>query len=209
MRIRKKSWALPYLQQHPEIVTLFANTSNSVTLPSINRPIHLEIGCGKGNFLLTLASNQPETVWIGIEQQPSVIALATKKIFENGQSTNVFLWNADLDWIKEQIPDQSISAIYLNFSDPWPKARHEKRRLTSLIYSQFYGRVLKNGGRVYIKTDNESLYLYTRNLWPSLGWKTISDECNYNLDDHDALTEYESKFRAQGIQIKRLIYEKE
>lgn len=209
MRIRKKSWALPFLQQHPEFVTLFTNSSDTVILPSKNSPINIEIGCGKGNFLLRLAARDPETMWIGIEQQPSVLALAAKKVLENEKQPNVSLWNANLDWIKDRFPDQSITTIYLNFSDPWPKVRHEKRRLTSLLYSQFYSRVLIPGGRIYIKTDNEGLYDYTKNLWPSLGWKTILDDSNYMLDEQDAMTEYEAKFRAQGIRIKRLVYEKE
>lgn len=210
MRIRKKSWALPYLKSHPEVVTLFSDTSeHEFLLFPTTQPVNLEIGMGKGNFLLDLAKRNPNELWVGIEQEPSVLAMATKRLVEELSHQNVKLLNAHLDWIMDLIPDQCIDTIYLNFSDPWPKARHEKRRLTSTTYIPFYRRILKPHGRVLIKTDNESLYRFTRELWPTKEWKVIIDSADYSLESTDALTEYEAKFRAQGIAIKRLVYEKE
>ena len=107
------------------------------------------------------------------------------------------------------IPDNSIEGIFLNFSDPWPKKRHHKRRLTAISYLNNYYRVLKPQGRLVIKTDNPDLFAFTLENLAETKFKTISQTDNYmDYDPFDTMTEYEQSFREEGVPIHRLVLEK-
>ena len=211
MRVRNKPWARSFLSENGEAVTVvtLSNVPETIDLSALPSPIYLEIGSGKGDFLCTMASLFPSRTFIGIEQQPSVLALAVKKMQQIQGLQNLHWWNTNWEWVMDHWPSQSITAIYLNFVDPWPKLRHAKRRLTHPRFLNVFDRILVPHGRVYLKTDNEILYHYTQDILANSSWKVIEDTANYQLQSDDALTEYEAKFRLQGIPIKRIIMEKE
>ena len=131
-----------------------------------------------------------------------------KKLVDQGnENVKVFPWSVEL--IFDSIDEGFVNSIYLNFADPWPKKKHEKRRLTYLTFLNEYYRILRKGGHLYFKTDNDDLYLYTREEIKLTKFKVVSDEENYEFDSEtDYITEYENKFRSVGKSIHRIILEK-
>lgn len=172
-----------------------------------NYPIHLEIGMGKGKFLLQLAEQNPDINYIGIEKYSSVLIRALQKRKEY-EGENIYFLRMDAENIPDIFKEGEIDRIYLNFSDPWPKERHAKRRLTSKEFFSRYDRILKKDGVVIFKTDNRELFDFSLEQVPLAGWKLK----NYTYDLHHSeyaegniMTEYEEKFSAQGKPICRLV----
>ncbi len=172
-----------------------------------NYPIHLEIGMGKGKFLLQLAEQNPDINYIGIEKYSSVLIRALQKR-EEYEGENIYFLRMDAENIPDIFKEGEIDRIYLNFSDPWPKERHAKRRLTSKEFFSRYDRILKKDGVVIFKTDNRELFDFSLEQVPLAGWKLK----NYTYDLHHSeyaegniMTEYEEKFSAQGKPICRLV----
>ncbi|MBE6140541.1 MAG: tRNA (guanosine(46)-N7)-methyltransferase TrmB [Firmicutes bacterium] len=164
-------------------------------------PIHLEIGMGKGDFLLNMALKHPDINFIGVEKYSSVISYAIKKI-QLYEISNLRIINDDALNLKDILKDK-IELIYLNFSDPWPKKRHAKRRLTSDVFLQIYDQLFKNKPHIIMKTDNDDLFAYSLQTLEDYGYifKRIEyDLHNTNIDN--VLTEYETKFSQEGIKIK-------
>ena len=166
-----------------------------------NNPIHLEIGMGKGKFILEMALKYPNINFIGVEKYSSVASVAIKKINEYKPNNLKILIT---DAIKlEEILSQKIDTIYLNFSDPWPKDRHAKRRLTSPNYLISYDKLFKNYAHIIMKTDNDNLFAYSINSFKEHGYNTI--KISYDLHNEmfeNIMTEYEEKFSKEGIKIK-------
>lgn len=166
-----------------------------------NNPIHLEIGMGKGKFILEMALKYPNINFIGVEKYSSVASVAIKKINEYKPNNLKILIT---DAIKlEEILSQKIDTIYLNFSDPWPKDRHAKRRLTSPNYLISYDKLFKNDAHIIMKTDNDNLFAYSINSFKEHGYNTI--KISYDLHNEaieNIMTEYEEKFSKEGIKIK-------
>jgi tRNA (guanine-N7-)-methyltransferase len=170
--------------------------------------IHIEIGMGRGNFIINMALKYPNTNFIGIEIYDSVIIKAIKKLesLEN-KVTNLKIVRMDATYI-EDVFDHQISRIYLNYSDPWPKAKHSKRRLTSPQFLARYENVFAGEKQIFQKTDNDALFEFSLESLKDAGYSLknvtydlYSDE--KNLEDN-VPTEYESKFVSKGIKIKRL-----
>ena len=169
-----------------------------------NNPINLEIGMGKGDFIINMAQKYKNINFIGIEMYDSVILRAVQKL-ENKKIDNLKLICMDANLIDE-IFDKEISILYLNFSDPWPKARHEKRRLTSNRFLTKYDNIFSNTKTIYQKTDNDELFTYSLESLSNYGYKIKNvslDLKNSNYKDN-VLTEYEKKFNDLNINIKRL-----
>ena len=122
---------------------------------------------------------------------------------------NLLLVNIDVSYLFERLPDAIFNRIYLNFSDPWPKKRQHKRRLTYPSYLEAYFRLLKNGGEVIFKTDNDVLFADSKEYFASSKFSVISIDEDYQLAADDEETEYEHKFRALGVKIKRLVARKD
>lgn len=165
-----------------------------------NNPIHLEIGMGKGNFIIKMALKYPNINFIGLELHTNVIARACKKL-ENLEINNLKLINANASELNE-IFAKEIDLIYLNFSDPWPKKRNIKRRLTSEVFLNIYDSIFKNNKEIKLKTDNTNLFEYSIVSLSNFGYKIqdISlDLANTDIDNIE--TEYESKFKSKGINI--------
>ncbi len=166
-------------------------------------PIHIEIGMGKGNFILNMAKKYPHINFIGIEKYSSVASIAIKKIMElEEELPNLKIIISDIKNLEELLKCK-VEVIYLNFSDPWPKKKHAKRRLTSPEFLKLYDKLFKGKARIYMKTDNDDLFSYSLDSLKEHGYEF--KKISYDLKDENidnVLTEYEEKFQNQGIKIK-------
>ena len=166
----------------------------------------LEIGCGKGGFMVQLAKKFPETQFVAVEKMSDVILLAAEKI-KREECLNVKLLNCDADSLPEYFAEGSVDRIYLNFSDPWPKAKHAKRRLTSPKYLEIYKKLLKKDGAIFFKTDNRPLFDYSVETFTEAGFrleKLTYDLHNSEYEAENLHTEYEDNFSAKGFTINRV-----
>lgn len=173
-----------------------------------SNPIHIEVGMGKGKFLMRLAEQNPDINYIGIEKYSSVLVRAVEKKNETEGIDNLYFIRFDADYINDIFDKDEIDRIYLNFSDPWPKDRHAKRRLTSRQFFARYDQFLKKSGEVIFKTDNKGLFDFSLEEVKEAGWNLV----NYTYDLHNSeyaegnvMTEYEEKFVAMGNKINRLV----
>ena len=178
-------------------------------------PVHIEIGMGKGRFLMALAQKNPQINYIGIERYTSVLLRAVEKLniyIEENESTlpNIRFICMDAQDIANVFAENEVDRIYLNFSDPWPKARHARRRLTSAEFFARYDKILIPDGTVEFKTDNRDLFDFsTEQLETSDIWKMTA--CTYDLhhdpamNEGNVMTEYEEKFSSMKHPINKLI----
>ena len=205
MRTKYKQWAVDYVDEHPEIAIQKFDINSDFFR---EKPVIFEIGSGKGDFIAAISLAHPEYNYLAIERVKTVAGMMCRKLVEQGnKNVKVFPWNAEL--IFDEIKEGFVHAIYLNFSDPWPKKKHEKRRLTFITFLEQYYRILRKGGRLYFKSDNDELYFYTKEEIKLTKFKVVSDEENYEFDpETDFITEYENKFRSVGKSIHRIILEK-
>ncbi|HHU28043.1 TPA: tRNA (guanosine(46)-N7)-methyltransferase TrmB [bacterium] len=208
MRLRKKKWASPLIKEYTGVFVLEnAMLEKEIKINQINA---LEIGAGKGGFIVGMAKKHKNVNFYGIEQNQSAFALCLKKLInEEEQLSNVKIIRSDVNDVIELIKDESIDTIYLNFSDPWPKSRHHKRRLTYPLMLDKYKRILKKEGKIFFKTDNELLFNDSIEYFKEKEWHFINVDYDYQLDKDDVMTEYEEKFRSMGNKIYRLIVSKE
>lgn len=168
-----------------------------------NNPIHIEIGMGKGNFIIDKAKKNPNINFIGIEKYASVAVRAIQKL-EQEQLDNLKIIVIDALELNE-VFDHEIDTIYLNFSDPWPKTRHAKRRLTSHIFLKIYDDVFKSTKRIVQKTDNIKLYASSIVSLSTYGYTIVDATLDlHSLDIDNSLTEYEEKFTRIGVKINYL-----
>ncbi|MFZ2353714.1 tRNA (guanosine(46)-N7)-methyltransferase TrmB [Paucilactobacillus nenjiangensis] len=210
MRVRNKPWALPMIEKNPQLITADATNFGGHWDEKFakKQPIHIEVGMGKGQFIIGMAKAHPDINYIGIDVQVSVAAVALRAALEEEQQlTNLFLVAGDGEDLTEYFNDGEIDQLYLNFSDPWPKTRHEKRRLTYKTFLDTYKRILRPEGRIEFKTDNRGLFEFSLTSLNNYGmifegvWLDLhdSDENEGNVE-----TEYEQKFSAKGQPIYKL-----
>ena len=202
MRTKFKPWAEPYINEHKEAGISLEEFQN------LNAPIYLEIGSGKGAFLYGMAKKFPDTDFIGIEKNVTCAGYTLKKLVE-GEISNAKLYFGDgADAIK-LIKDNSVKCLFLNFSDPWPKKRHNKRRLTHDNFLSEYKRILMDDGEIIFKTDNVDLFAFSLEKFTELGFNLISIDHDYDGNiEFDMMTEYEQSFREKGQKISRLVARK-
>lgn len=195
--------ASPYVIQEPEKLrgkwsSLFHN----------EHPLHIEIGMGKGQFIHELAASNPDINYIGIEMYSSVLYRALEKRAES-ELQNLFFLRFDAKYLADIFDLGEVSRIYLNFSDPWPKDRHAKRRLTSAGFLAIYNEILTSDGFIQFKTDNRDLFDFSvETVKESALWNI--NEITYDLHHSEFLegnimTEYESRFVAEGKPICRFV----
>ena len=169
-----------------------------------DNPIYIEIGMGKGNFIIENAKRYPDINFIGIEKYDSVIVRAIQKSNEL-ELNNLKIVRMDAKKL-EEVFDKEIDTIYLNFSDPWPKDRHAKRRLTSSIFLSIYDKIFKSSCKIIMKTDNKPLFEYSLDSLEEYGYKITYKTDNLEvLSEDNIMTEYEEKFYKLGIKINKLI----
>ena len=198
MRTKFKAWAEPYIKEHPEI---------ALTDEELNKldGFCLEIGSGKGDFLVQMATKFPNLNFLGVEKNVTCAGFSAKKIVESKLENIRFLWS-DIIYVTPKLKDESVDYIFLNFSDPWPKRRHEKRRLTSDLFLKEYQRILKKDGKLIFKTDNTELFNFSIDTLESSGFNIISKTDSYMGEDaFDACTEYEAWFRNEKTPIHRMV----
>lgn len=203
MRTKFKSWTVPYLKEHQEVLL------KAEELPSFDKPYNLEIGSGKGQFIVDMARKFKDKYFIGVERNTTCAGICAKKLVEAEDINNAKLIYDNADVVLLNLKDEVVDNIFLNFSDPWPKKRHWKRRLSAPSYLENYFRILKKGGRLIIKTDNVDLWAFTKEMMEESKFKVISMTDDYqDRDEFDAETEYEKNFREQGVNIHRMVVEK-
>ena len=173
-----------------------------------DNPIRIEIGMGKGKFITTLAMENPDINYIGIEKYSSVLIRAIERC-EEIEVPNLRFIRMEAEYICDVFEKGEVDRIYLNFSDPWPKDRHAKRRLTSKQFFERYDVILKKDGIVEFKTDNDLLFQFSLEQVPEAGWELIEQTWDLHNDERlmqgNVMTEYESKFSQMGNPIHKLI----
>lgn len=208
MRLRNKPWAEDFIAAHPHIVIpnpedhignwgeVFQNTN----------PLHIEVGTGKGQFVTGMAKANPHINYMGIELYDSVIVSALENAIEAGTLPNLKLLKVNGAHLAKFFKKNDVSRVYLNFSDPWPKTRHEKRRLSHEEFLKLYESILIDNGEVHFKTDNRGLFEFSLVSMSAYGMllKYVSLDLHVNMPEDNIMTEYEEKFSAKGQPIYRL-----
>ena len=198
----------PYVVQEPQ-----TKKGHWAEVFAKKQPLHIEVGMGKGRFLMDLARLHPEINYVGIEMYDSVLLRALQKreeLEQNGEVySNLFFMRVDARLLPDIFEKGEVDKIYLNFSDPWPKARHAKRRLTSREFLARYDQILVPEGRVEFKTDNRPLFDFSLEEVEAAGWKLSASTYDLHrdpvLNEGNVMTEYEAKFSALGNPIHKYI----
>ncbi|MEH1647796.1 tRNA (guanosine(46)-N7)-methyltransferase TrmB [Pediococcus pentosaceus] len=208
MRVRNKPWAPELIEAHPEKIVEKGQAFKGQWNQRFEKkqPIFIEVGTGKGQFIINMAKKYPQYNFIGIEIQKTVIAIALKNALEEEIPNLQFLY-ADGAELTDYFEDGEVSKVFLNFSDPWPKTRHEKRRLTFKTFLKVYEQILVKNGEVEFKTDNQGLFeysLYSLNNYGMTFEGVWLDLHNSEENEDNVETEYEHKFSAKGQPIYKL-----
>ena len=172
-----------------------------------DHPIEIEVGMGKGKFIMDLAAAHPDVNYLGIERYSPVLLRALQKRAERDLS-NMFFLCIDAKEMADYFAPGEVGRIYLNFSDPWPKDRHAKRRLTSPVFMEVYDSILKPDGVIEFKTDNRGLFEYSLESIPAAGWDILAHTFDLHRSDMaegNVMTEYETKFASEGKPICKLV----
>lgn len=203
MRLRNNPNARNILQENSQFVIMepSKNKGKWKEIFGNQNPIYIEIGMGKGDFIYQHALKNPNINYIGIEKYPSVLAVAVNKVIQAGILPNLYFLDFDAALLNEIFMEQEIDVIYLNFSDPWPKSRHAKRRLTSSTFLPIYQSILKIDGHLEFKTDNRGLFEYSLVSFNEyrMHFSCVSlDLHNSEYMEDNIMTEYEGKFCKKG-----------
>lgn len=208
MRVKHKKWAVPLMEAHPEMMTMDPASFKGRWQERFAKPqpLQVEVGMGKGQFIIGMAKAHPEINFIGLEIESTVAAIALKNALPE-QLPNLTLVRGDGAGLDTYFEDGSIDRLYLDFSDPWPKTRHEKRRLTYKTFLANYQQVVKPGGGLEFKTDNQGLFEYSLTSLNNFGM--IFDGVWLNLhespeNEGNVETEYEQRFASLGQPIYKL-----
>lgn len=179
-----------------------------------NNPIHIEIGMGKGRFLMDMAKAHPDINYVGIEKYSSVLLRAIQKMEKEREPLpNVRFIRMDAESVTDVFDREEVGRIYLNFSDPWPKDRHAKRRLPSKEFLARYDLILQKGGHLEFKTDNADLFRFAMGELDAAGWR--AKKVTYDLHNDaemmegNVMTEYEERFSSKGNPIFKYVIERE
>ncbi|WP_159723390.1 tRNA (guanosine(46)-N7)-methyltransferase TrmB [Enterococcus sp. CSURQ0835] len=207
MRVRNRPGAAELLAAHPEYVPAEPEKLKGRWQERFknDHPIHIEIGMGKGQFITGMAKAHPEINYIGIEMQVSVISLALDKLIAE-HVPNLQLLHVDGSELTNYFAENEVDQIYLNFSDPWPKKRHEKRRLTSKNFLAVDETILRPNGEIHFKTDNQGLFEYSLASFSQYGMvlKKVWLDLHHSDYEGNIMTEYEEKFSGKGQPIYRV-----
>ncbi len=207
MRMRRIAWAAEYLTQSPSRVFHPEEKSGRWKEEQPQGKLHLEIGCGKGGYSAAMAKLYPADTFAAVEKNESAAGLAAKKFDEAGLG-NLSLIYGDGAELEKWFGPKEVDVIHLNFSDPWPKKRNAKRRLTAPAFLKQYHNLLSKNGQIIMKTDNPSLFEYSILAFLEAGYEMEEISVDFRRQDHpeDPLTEYEQKFVEQGKPIYRSVW---
>ncbi|MCM2531387.1 tRNA (guanosine(46)-N7)-methyltransferase TrmB [Neobacillus pocheonensis] len=206
MRLRYKPYAKDKIEQHPQYIVAmpeqYKGKWNEVF--ASNQPLHIEVGTGKGRFITEMAKANPQINYMGIELYDSVIVDALDRLIE-ADLPNLKLLNVNARDLGKYFEKNDVDRVYLNFSDPWPKIRHEKRRLTYKNFLKLYEEILVDGGEIHFKTDNQGLFEYSLMSFSEYGLLLKYVSLDFHKSDYQGniMTEYEQKFSEMGNRIYR------
>lgn len=208
MRTKYKPWAVEYLETNTKNEFFISDNEDdilAITNFIKEKETFLEIGPGKGRFICNLAKRYPEYNFLVIELNKTISGIALKAIDEAGLNNAKLICGNFYDLVKI-LKKVAFCGIFLNFSDPWPKKRHEKRRLTHPLFLVEYAKILSNNGKLYIKSDNKPFFDYSIEQFKLYEWNIDSITDDYKeIDIFDEETEFEAKFKKEGIKINRAI----
>lgn len=207
MRLRNKPGAKETILQHPNYILTDGSDWKGKWQERFLKaqPLHIEVGSGKGQFIVEMAKAHPEINYIGIEMQTNAIISILEKQLEE-QLPNLQLLLVDGADLTDYFSDGEVDQVYLNFSDPWPKARHEKRRLTYKTFLRTYETIAKPKAELHFKTDNQKLFEYSLAsvTWYGMTLKKVWLDLHASDYEGNIMTEYEEKFSSKGQPIYRL-----
>lgn len=210
MRMRKKSWAEPFLAEHEEVVIASPESLKGNWRNRLNKDhLHLEIGCGKGDYFTQMATMYSESGWIGVEKNINVAAIAAKKAVESGNDNQLMI-ALDAEKIDEWFDYGEVDVIHLNFSDPWPKSGYKKRRLSHRRFIEVYEHLLSEQGQIIMKTDNRKLFEFSLLEFAQCHFVLSDVSVDFRAEAHpeDVMTEYETKFVELNQPIYRAVWTK-
>ncbi|MGX6979992.1 tRNA (guanosine(46)-N7)-methyltransferase TrmB [Vagococcus elongatus] len=207
MRVRNKPWAKELIEKHPEYVVTDPEAFKGRWQERFEQkqPLHIEVGSGKGRFIVGMAKAHPENNYIAIELERNVLVSILEKQID-AQLPNLQILHVHGDSLMNYFTEGEVALIYLNFSDPWPKARHAKRRLTHKTFLEIYEAILAPGGEIHFKTDNRGLFEYSLVSFSEYGMRLKQVWLDLHISDYEGniMTEYEEKFSSKGQPIYRL-----
>ncbi len=210
MRMRRIKWAVDYLLEAKCLVRDPSNYQGRWKSVLDTKELHVEIGCGKGNYSLNMSKLYREQAYVAIEKNESAAGIAAKKYDNDLEKGKLALINGDAQSLSEWFGDHEIDVIHLNFSDPWPKNRYAKRRLSSAKFLEDYKKVLSEDGQIQMKTDNAKLFTYSLLEFQNAGFQMLEVDVDYRSEPHpeDVLTEYEEKFVSNHQPIYRCVWKR-
>ena len=188
--MRKKKWVSPFLENEEFYLI---DTLKGV---NIDKPLYIEIGMGMGDFITQSALLNPDIFYVGIEREETCVARAIKKA-EDAELKNFRVMLKDADNVEELCDEGSVDLIYLHFSDPWPKKRNHKRRLTYMPFLKKYEKILKDGGIIIFKTDNEDFFDDSLEYFEQSSFRLLETNRDYFVEG-EPMTAYQAKFVAEG-----------
>lgn len=207
MRVRKRKGADALLENNPQYVVLNPEDAKGKWRQVFgnDNPVHIEVGSGKGAFITGMAAQNPEINYIGIDIQPSVLSYALDKVLASNLP-NIKLLLVDGSSLTNYFADGEVGLIYLNFSDPWPKSRHEKRRLTYKSFLDTFKQILPEAGQIHFKTDNRGLFEYSLSSFSKYGMilEQVWLDLHASNFEGNVMTEYERRFSNKGQVIYRV-----
>ncbi|MBQ0038673.1 MAG: tRNA (guanosine(46)-N7)-methyltransferase TrmB [Clostridiales bacterium] len=207
MRMRKKKNLVPRMEECRDcwITDPFEHKGHWRELMPRAREIRVELGCGKGRFTADTAKAEPDVLLIAVEKVPDAMVVAMERV-KNAGLTNVFFIDGDAALLGELFAPGEVDRIYINFCDPWPKSNQKKRRLTHGNFLKVYRKVLKDGGQIHFKTDNDKLYEWSIEEIPRFGFTLSEVTRDLHADGPvGVMTDYEAKFYAEGKNINRCV----
>ena len=201
MRLRHDPAAAPFVAAHERVLRedeapAWRGKWRSLFGRYEDAPLHLEIGIGRGRFILNSANALSDVCFLGLELRAEMVMQAIERVKE--LPANLYLLQLNAQLLPELFAPGEIDVIYINFPDPWPKTKHAKRRLTAPEFLQTYRQVLKDGGEIRFKTDNEELFEWSLLTFEQQGFRLSDVDHDLSEDDSGVITEYEKRFRTKG-----------
>ena len=209
MRMRRLKWAHDFLEQQPHLIKE-PETMKGKWKQLLNKEIlHVEIGCGKGDYWVQMGKRYSESGWIGIEKNESAAALAMRNYVNQGEESHMRFIYGDAATITEWFAPKEVDVIHLNFSDPWPKTRNHKRRLSHAGFLTKYKQILNSEGQIIMKTDNSDLFEFSLLQFQNEGFclADVSVDFRRAIHEEDVITEYERRFMEKGQPIYRAVFQ--
>lgn len=209
MRMRRIPWAAEYIETSPIRIKDPAKMPDKWREKLHCKELHVELGCGKGGYSLALATQNPDMGVVAVEMNESAAGLAARKMDEEHPENLALIFGNGAE-ISTWFAPEEVDALHLNFSDPWPKRRNAKRRLSSPGFLKEYRNILSDEGQIIMKTDNQALFEYSLLQIPQAGFVLSDVSVDFRRDEHpeDPITEYEQKFMEKGQPIYRAVWTK-